>query len=112
MKKKSIIKKKNVKKDISHEEVQRKQEQEEFNRQQLAYKKNLEEEAQRKKLEEKKQELIEEIKCKLYKLNRNLTITVEKDKLLQQKIGEMQAEIDYYKEQLLSIGIIYKDDDN
>jgi hypothetical protein len=110
--KKSIIKKKSVKKEISHEEVQRKQEQEEFKRQQLEYKKKLEEESQRKILEEKKKEMVEEIKAKLYKLNRNLNIAVEKDKLLQQKISEMQDDIDYYKEQLASIGIIYKDDDN
>ncbi len=50
------------------------------------------------------------LKCRLYKLNRNLIITVKKDKLLQQKIGEMQKEIDEYKQQLLSVGIIYKDE--
>jgi cob(I)alamin adenosyltransferase len=77
----------------------------------MEYKKMLENEEYKKKLEQQKQEMIEEIKSKLFKLNRNLNIAVEKDKLLQQKINEMHDDIDYYKEQLNGVGIIYKDEE-
>lgn len=111
MNKKSIIKKKTIKKNISQEDKIQRQQQQEFNKQQQQYKKMLEDEEYKKKLEEQKQEMIEEIKGKLFKLNRNLNIAVEKDKLLQQKINEMQDDIDYYKDQLCVAGIVYKEEE-
>jgi hypothetical protein len=55
---------------------------------------------------------MEDYKLKLFKLNRNLIIQIEKEKLLQQKISEMQNDIEYYKDQLQQLGIAYKDDED
>ena len=66
----------------------------EIERQQLEHQKRLAEEEYKKQLEEQKLELIEDCKLKLFKLNRNLKINIEKEKLLQQKINEMLSDID------------------
>jgi hypothetical protein len=110
--KKSIIKK--VKKPVPvHDDDRLKRQQEmEIQKQQLEHQKRIAEEEYKRQLEEKKQELMEDYKLKLFKLNRNLIIQIEKEKLLQQKISEMQSDIDYYKDQLQQLGIAYKDDED
>jgi hypothetical protein len=111
--KRSVLKKKTIKKtqEISQEERIKIQQQELIQKQKEQLMKQQAEEEYKKQLEEQKLDLIEELKTKLFKLNRNLNIAIEKEKLLQSKIYEMQNDIDYYKDQLKQLGGIYDEND-
>lgn len=118
--KKSIIKKKTIRKEqtsssrnmkeISQEELAKLRQKDEINRQQQEIQRRIQEEY-RKELEQQKLDMIEDLKLKLFKLNRNYNIALEKEKLLSHRINEMLNEIDDFKDQLNGLGITYKEED-
>ena len=61
------------------------------------------------KVEIDKKELVDDIHCRLFKLKRNLNIQCEKHQLLQQKIHEIEDDIENYEEELRDLGFLYDD---